>query len=115
VGPKVAGALPLQQLAGGAAQPLLRLVVAWVPAGVMAGLALRSGTKLSRGRRAALFALLAWLLLVMAGAASDAAAVSASVASHVPAQLTRAATWLAAALMASGVLLAGRWPARRRG
>jgi hypothetical protein len=113
IGPNVAGALPLQQLAGGAAQPLLRLVVAWVPAGLVAGLALRSGTHLSPAGRAVLLALLAWVLLVLAGAASDAAAISASVQSHLPDQLTRAGTWVAVALMSVGVLLAGRRSARR--
>lgn len=115
IGPKIAGALPLEQLAGGAAQSLLRLVVAWVPAGVAAGLALAIGTRLSPSRRAAALALLAWVLLVVTGAASDAAAISASVQSHLPAQLTRAGTWVAVALMTGGALLEGRRGAHRAG
>src|SRR4051812_25654475 len=40
-GPELPDALPLQRLAGGAAQPLSRVVLAWLPAGVVAGLALK--------------------------------------------------------------------------
>jgi hypothetical protein len=38
-GPEVPGAPPLQQLAGSDAQPLVRLVLSWIPAGAAAGLA----------------------------------------------------------------------------
>ena len=37
VGPRIADALPLLQLAGFDGQPLLRVVVAWVLAGALAG------------------------------------------------------------------------------
>src|SRR5205085_604507 len=45
-GPHVSGALPLQQLAGNEAQPLLRVAVAWLPAGVAAGAALTALTRM---------------------------------------------------------------------
>lgn len=111
VGPGVAGALPLQQLAGDDTQPLLRLIVTWTPAGAIAALALSAGTRLSPLARTVAVTLVAWLLLVLAGAASDAAAVSAGVASHLPEQLTRAGTWMAVALMAFGAVVIGRRPA----
>jgi len=112
VGPGVAGALPLQQLAGDDAQPLLRLGVAWIPAGAIAALALASGSRLSPTRRTVGVALVGWLLLVLAGAASDAAAVSASVPSHLPEQLARTGTWVAVALMAVGATVIRRSPER---
>lgn len=108
LGPVVPGALPLQQLAGEDAQPLLRLAVVWIPAGAVAALALAAGTRLTRVQRVAGVTGVAWLVLVASGAASDAAAVSATVASHLPAQLTRGGTWVAVGLMAAGSLLVRR-------
>jgi hypothetical protein len=105
LGPDVAGALPLQQLAGGDAQPLLRLALAWIPTGAVAARALAAGTALTPRLRAAAVALVAWVLLVVVGAVSDAAAISASVPSHLPAQLARPGTWVAAGLMLAGALL----------
>lgn len=114
VGPRVAGALPLQQLAGNAAQPLLALAIVWIPAGAVAALALAAGTGLGRGRRAVACAVVGWVTLVLVGAVSDAAAISESVASHLPAQLSRAGTWVAVLLMAAGALLVGAAPRRGR-
>jgi hypothetical protein len=105
LGPDVAGALPLQQLAGGDAQPLLRLALAWIPAGALAARALAAGSALTRQARVAAVGLVAWVLLVLIGAVSDAAAISASVPSHLPAQLARAGTWVAAGLMLVGALV----------
>jgi hypothetical protein len=113
-GPRVRGALPLQQLAGGDAQPLLRVVLAWLPAGVIAGLALARLTRLGRAARAATVALVSGLLLVGAGAAEDAAAISDPVPSHLAAQLQRPANWVAVALLVTGSLLAGRTRSSRR-
>jgi hypothetical protein len=107
-GPYVRGALPLQQLAGGDAQPLLRVVLAWLPAGVVAGLALARLTRLGLVARAAVVALTSALLLVGAGAAEDAAAISDPVPSHLVAQLERPANWIAVALLVTGSFLAGR-------
>jgi hypothetical protein len=108
LGPRVKGALPLQQLAGDDAQPLARMGLAWVPAGVAAALALSAGSALSPLARAVAIACACWIVLVLAGAVSDAAAISASVPSHVPDQLTRAGTWTAVALMFTGALLVRR-------
>jgi hypothetical protein len=113
-GPRVRGALPLQQLAGGDAQPLLRVVLAWLPAGVIAGLALARLTRLGLAARAATVALVSGLLLVGAGAGEDAAAISDPVPSHLVAQLQRPANWVAVALLVTGSLLAGRTRSSRR-
>src|SRR5690349_360803 len=76
VGPKVPGALPLQQLAGGESQPFLRLAIGWVPAGFVADLALARLTGLSALARTLALAVPAAILLLLAGAAADAIAVT---------------------------------------
>lgn len=102
-GPVVPEALPLQRLAGGAGQPLSRLVLAWLPAGVVAGLALRAA---GFGRARAPFVFAACLVLLMAmGAAADAVTASEPLARHLAPQLHRPATWSAAALIAIGAAL----------
>lgn len=114
VGPSIRAALPLQQLAGGDAQPLLRMAVAWVPAGLVAGCALRALAHLRVAARTAVVAVLCTVLLLAAGAVSDAVAISDPIAPHVAAQLSRTGTWVAVALMVTGSLLArpGRRAAR---
>ena len=51
-GPHVAEALPLQRLAKDDDQPLLRLVAAWLPAGLVAGLAVQAAWPMARPIRA---------------------------------------------------------------
>jgi hypothetical protein len=113
LGPAVPGALPLQQLAGDDAQPLLRVVVAWVPAGALAGWAL-AGTLRARPTRALATALAGWALLILAGAVSDAAAISDPVLTHLAPQLHRPGTWVAVALLLTGALLSPRAGRERR-
>jgi hypothetical protein len=113
-GPRVRGALPLQQLAGGDAQPLLRVALAWLPAGVVAGLALARLTRLGAAGRAAVVAVTAAVLLAAAGAAEDAAAISDPIPSHLSAQLGRPGNWAAVVLLVMGSLLAGRRRSSRR-
>jgi hypothetical protein len=110
VGPPMRGALPLQQLAGGDGQPLGRLLAAWLPAGALAGAALARTTALSRAPRALAIGAVTELLLVAAGAASDATTASQSALGHLGPQLGRAGTWAAVGLMIIGSLLA---PPRR--
>jgi hypothetical protein len=117
LGPRVAGALPLQQLAGQDAQPLLRVATAWLASGFAAGVMMARLTGLARGAGTALAAALAALLLVVAGAASDAVAVSEPVVQHLAPQLQRPGVWVASGLLAVGVLIAPwRWrsPGRER-
>jgi hypothetical protein len=104
-GPRVPMALPLQRLAGGAAQPLARLLVAWLPAGVVAGLVLVAAGYRRRPVRAAITFGMTLVLLLALGAAADAVTASETLRSHLAAQPHRAATWLAAALVALGAVL----------
>jgi hypothetical protein len=105
-GPRVSGALPLDQLAGADRQPLARLLAAWLPTGWLAGRALAAATGLGRPARAIGVGLVAFALLFVAGAISDAATISDSVGSHVSAQFGRTGTWVAA-----GLMLLGAWAA----
>ena len=101
VGPSVRGALPLQQLAGSDDQPLLRLLVVWLPAGALGASALAwSGRR--RPVRVAGPAVVALVVLLLVGAVSDAAAISDPVTSHLGAQVTRSGTLVATALVALG-------------
>jgi hypothetical protein len=115
-GPAVKGALALQQLALGDAQPLLRTLVAWVLAGLAAGALLR----LAAGRGAtgllAAFAVGSAVVLVAAGAASDALANNLRVSTQVGAQLSSQAIAVALAALvpaAAAGLLAARAAVRR--
>ena len=101
LGPDVRGALPLQQLAGSDGQPLLRLLLVWIPAGALAAAALTT-SRLRPARRVLAVAGVAAVVLFLAGAVSDAAAISDPVPSHLAAQLTRPGTLVAVALIAVG-------------
>ena len=111
-GPDVRGALPLQQLAGGEAQPLSRLALAWIPAGGIASLALGELTRLPPAARAVLIGAVVLGVLLLAGAFSDAIAVTDPVGPHLVPQLSRPATWVASALAVTGALLPGPWWSR---
>jgi hypothetical protein len=112
VGPAFSGALPLQQLAGGDAQPLGRMVVAWLPTGVALGLVLGTATRMSRPVRGAFAAAGSALLLLFASAVSDAVAQNDAVRHHISSSLSRNGIWLAAALVTLGVLIAPPWARR---
>jgi len=105
VGPRVSEALPLQRLAGSDAQPLGRWLAAWLPAGVVAGVALRALGLRRRGLRAAAAGLPCAALLLAFGAAADAITETDPLAAHLGAQPQRLAIWLAAALVALGAAL----------
>jgi hypothetical protein len=107
-GPRVAGALPLQRLDNSDDQPVLRMAAAWIPAGLLAGLALR-GRSSSPPATVAGVAALSAVLLMAIGAVSDAATVSGALSSHIATQFTRAGTWTAVALTtAAAALVLGR-------
>jgi tetrahydromethanopterin S-methyltransferase subunit D len=108
-GPRLSGALPLEQLARGDDQPLLRVAVAWVPAGVAAGVALAWATGWGRGRRALAVGLLGLVVLFAKGAVSDAVAVNETVASKLGDQISHGGIWLEVACLVIGSLLIGRW------
>jgi hypothetical protein len=108
VGPSLGEALPLQRLAGGASQPLARIVVAWLPAGLVAGLALEAaGLRRRWVRGPALFAVCLVLLLAL-GAAADTVTASERLGDHLAEQPHRLVIWLAAALAGAGAALPGR-------
>jgi hypothetical protein len=85
VGPRISDALPLLQLAASDGQPLLRVIVAWVLAGVLTGVAL---AEMAPHRRTALTLVLALALLLVASQGSYAlarnTAFSATVFSRAP-------------------------------
>ena len=109
-GPKLRDALALQRLAGGAAQPLGRLALAWLPAGVAGGALLALiGMRRRIPRGALLFCGCAALLLAL-DAAADAITASEPLSAHLSAQPGRLSIWAAAALAGLGGLAAGRAP-----
>lgn len=112
-GPKLPGALPLEQLARADDQPLVRVVMAWLPAGAMAGLALawaRGARRLPRGLAVAVLAL---VLLFVTGAAADAIAISSTdIAGRVPDQASHEGIWTELALVFIGSLAAPRCSSR---
>jgi len=101
-GPRLDDALPLERLAGGGAQPLARVALAWLPAGLVAGTLLAGAGFARRAPRAALLFAPAALLLMGLGALSDAITASDPLRAHLADQPGRAAIWAAAGLLAAG-------------
>jgi hypothetical protein len=99
-GPVLPDALALERLAGGDGQPLLRVLGAFVPAGLCVALALRALTGLGRAGRALAAGLPAYVLLIVAGTASDAVTRSDPALRHVAAQPGRAAALVPALVLA---------------
>ena len=67
IGPRIGDSLPLLQLAAADGQPLVRVVLAWALAGVLAGVAL---VELAPGRRAAAGLAVGLVVLLVASQAS---------------------------------------------
>lgn len=105
-GPRFADALALQRLAGGASQPLARVVATWLPAGLVAGWALAALGLRSRPARFAAAGAAGFALLALLGAAADAVTSSERLDAHLQQQPHRPAIWLAAALLAAGAAVA---------
>ena len=105
VGPRFPDALPLQRLAGGAAQPLGRMVVAWLPAGVIAALGIGLVSGLHRVARSLTVFVLALAFVFVATLMSDSLTHNESIRSQIHNEPHRAAAWVAAGLMAVGALL----------
>jgi hypothetical protein len=106
VGPHVAGGLPLLQLAHTDDQPLARMAVAWLPAGMLGGLLL---TRLRPARgllvRSALFGLVTAVVLVAAGAESQAIEYNDVFGSQLGPVAGHGGIWLGVALATAGALL----------
>ncbi|MDQ6749194.1 MAG: hypothetical protein M3Z33_00335 [Actinomycetota bacterium] len=108
-GPKLGGALPLEQLARADDQPLLRLGLAWLPAGLVAGLALAWAPGARRIPRAFAVVGVALVLLFVTGAAADAIAISSNdIVGRIPEQASHAGMWMELALIFIGSLAARR-------
>ena len=107
-GPRLSRALPLEQLARGDDQPLLRVAVAWLPAGAAAGLALTWALGWGPVRRGLAVGLLGAVLLFATGAASDAIAVNERVATTLGSQFSHEGIWIEVACIVIGSLLIGR-------
>lgn len=106
-GPKLAGALPLEQLAREDDQPLLRVAIAWLSTGVVAGLALTWAGADRRGRRGLRVVVVAIVLLFVTGAAADAIAISSNdIVGRIPDQASREGIWTELALLFIGSLAA---------
>ncbi len=104
-GPSVGDSLPLLQLAGFDRQPLLRVAVAWLLVGALAGLALIRVPPL---RRTVLAGGLGLLLLLLASQASYAAARNLRLTDILLSRAPGLGTWLGALLFAVGVALPRR-------
>jgi hypothetical protein len=104
-GPHIPGALPLEQLAGGAAQPLGRMAFAWLPTGAAAGLVLVLLTRTRTATRLLGLALMSFVVLYASTAASDALAQNERVSHHLGAPLARGGIWAAVLLLLIGSLL----------
>jgi hypothetical protein len=104
-GPSIGDSLPLLQLAGFDGQPLLRVVVAWLLVGVLAGVAL---SWVPRPRRTLFAGLFALALLLLASQASYALARNLRFTSILFARAPGAGPWLEALLFTVGCALPGR-------
>jgi hypothetical protein len=100
-GPQVPGALALQRLARTDAQPLLRVLVAWVPAGLVVGLAAARLGALGRVVRALLAGALTYVTVVLLTAGADSVTHSDRLSQHLSAQFGRAAALVPAAVVAA--------------
>jgi hypothetical protein len=105
-GPTVSGALPLEELAARGSQPLLRMAVAWLPAGFAAGLALVLATRLRAVWVAVSTGLLALLILGSTTAASEAVSHNETFFEHVRPALHRSGLWTAICFAVIGSILA---------
>lgn len=105
-GPHIPGALPLEQLAGEASQPLGRMAVAWLPTGAAAGVVLMVLTRARVGARLLGLTLMSFVVLFLSTAASDAVAQNERLLDHLGAPLARGGVWAAVLLLVTGSLLA---------
>jgi hypothetical protein len=105
-GPLVSGALPLEELAARGSQPLLRMVVAWLPAGFAAGLALALATRLRMLVIAASTGVLALLILGSTTVASEAVSHNETFVEHIGPALQRSGLWTAICFTVMGSILA---------
>jgi hypothetical protein len=104
-GPALSDALPLEQLAAHSSQPLLLVVVAFVPSGAVAGLVLAYLGRVRVVARVAGLGVLATVLLIADAVVSGAVAQNERVAAHVLPALGHAGVWVEVACIVSGAFL----------
>jgi hypothetical protein len=105
VGPKLSGALPLEELASRGAQPLLRMIVAWLPTGVAIGIALGICTRVRVGVVAISAGVLSLVVLGSTTAASEAVSRNERFSEHVWPALSQSGVWAAVVLVVTGSIL----------
>lgn len=110
LGGRVGDALPLLQLAGGDGQPVVRVAVAWLAAGLVAGVVLGGLTRLWR---IGVCGGVALILLLAASQASYALARNLRFSAVLWARSPGAGPWVEALLFAAGCGLLARSHARR--
>jgi hypothetical protein len=114
LGPRPAGALPLEQLAGADAQPLARMALAWLPVGLAVGAVVAVFTRSSRALAIGSVTLIAGALLVTSGGVSESVENNESLTQHLTAPLGLSGTWVSLVLFVIGatvgalVAVAGR-------
>ena len=111
-GPQIADSLPLLQLAGFDGQPLLRVVVAWVLAGVLAGLPL---VRVRPARRALITGALGLVALLLASQAASALTHNLRFSDVVWHRAPGPGPWLEALCFAVGCSLPQRLVGRQQG
>lgn len=110
VGPSIPDALPLLQLPGFAGQPAARVIVAWIPAGVVLGLAL---IRFPAPRRTLLILMFGAVLLLFASDASYALARNLRLGSVLLHREPGLGPWVECLLLAAGGALPWGWGRRR--
>jgi K+ transporter len=108
LGPSPAGALPLEQLDGTDAQPLARMALAWLPAGLAAGVMIATLARSSRTVILGVFTLVAAAVLLLSAAGSDAVANSESFKGDLTVPLSAAGIWVSLVLLVIGAAIGER-------
>ena len=102
IGPRPAGALPLEQLDATDGQPLARMALAWLPVGLAAGAMLAAFTRSSRVVLLAVLTVIAGAVLLLTAAASDAIANNEPFRQDLATPLGAAGVWVSLVLLVIG-------------
>jgi hypothetical protein len=105
LGPKLGGALPLEELASRGSQPVLRVLVAWLPAGFAIGVTFAICTRFRGLVVGACAGLLALVVLGSTTAASEAVSRNERFSEHVWPALAQPGVLVAAAIVVTGSIL----------
>jgi hypothetical protein len=108
LGPRPAGALPLEQLASADAQPLARMALAWLPVGLAAGAVIAAFTRTSRPLSLVWLTLIAGTILVTSGGVSESIENNEPLTQHLASPLSLAGTWVSLLLLVIGAAIGER-------